>query len=63
MKPNTTEVSVGTGILFSEVEGHIAVITSITDTGYWVKEGDYIDCEITERFVEFDDYRIIGFYI
>lgn len=64
LEPNTG-ISLGVVVIFltddKEVR-HVAVVTNIEEEGFWVKEGNYVKCEITERYISFDDHRIIGFY-
>lgn len=63
LKPNT-EISLGVGALFSEEQGHVAVVVEILEDGFWVDEGDYKKCERTKRFIKFDNpyNKLIGFY-
>lgn len=67
IKPNTT-IRVGVGVLFNEEQGHIGVVTSIQEDGFWYKEGGYkIDddgtCHITEKFIQWDDQRSIDYLL
>ena len=62
-EPNTNTPEVMDGILLSyQTDEHIAVILRILSTGFWIAEGNYERCEYTERFIDFDDYHIRGFY-
>lgn len=58
LKANATPV-VGGGILFTYP--HVAVITSLTEEGIYIIEGNKTPCELTERIVSWDDPNIRGF--
>jgi hypothetical protein len=52
------------GVLFQyEKVYHVAVITKLAETGFWVKEGNYKRCEIGYRFVFWQDEAILGFML
>lgn len=62
IEPNT-EIEIGVVAIFNEKSGgHIGLVTRIGEKGFWVKESNYVKCEITERFIDFDDYRLVGYY-
>ena len=61
IKPNT-HIAIGVGVLFNDGDGHIAIVISIRENGFWIKEGDYKNCKITERFIEWTDDKLLGFY-
>jgi len=61
--PNGPPV-LGGGILFYYPKtdtSHLAVITDFTEYGYLVTEGNFKECEVTERVVEYNDRFITGF--
>lgn len=60
--PTNSTPIVGGVVLFDyETVGHVAVITKIEADGFWVYEGNYRECEITERFIKWTDKAIRGF--
>lgn len=60
--PNSTPY-VGGGVLInSRGIRHLSVIQAITEDGFFIKEGNYEACKIGERFLNFNDNSIIGFY-
>ena len=60
--PNT-DIEIGAVAIFREkLCGHIGVVTRIGDKGFWIKESNYVECEITERWISFEDHRLIGYY-
>jgi hypothetical protein len=59
LQPNA-RIEVGISALF--IENHIGVVSGIGKKGFWIKESNYVECEITERFINFNDYRLRGFY-
>jgi len=56
---------VGGGVLFKYGdnidEHHIAKTLWLLEYGMWVREANKIPCQITERFVSYNDESIIGF--
>lgn len=63
LKPNSTP-EIGALALFAyEGIDHVALITKIEANGFWVKEGNFKECEIGERFVWWIDPFIRGFYV
>lgn len=62
IEPNS-EIEVGAVAIFKTVNySHIAIVTNIKDSTFWVKEANYLKCQITEREINFDDERLVGFY-
>lgn len=62
IEPNT-EIEIGAVAIFREKNGgHIGVVTRIGEKGFWIKEANYVECEITERWISFEDKRLIGYY-
>lgn len=62
IKPNI-DIEIGAVAIFREKDGgHIGVVTKIGEKGFWIKESNYVECEITERFIDYTDYRLIGYY-
>lgn len=63
LKPNA-QISIGVLALFQfSNSSHVAYVTRIEEKGFWVKEGNYpIACEFSERFVDFGDWSLAGFY-
>lgn len=60
---SNTEICVGVVVILRTTDySHVAMVTAIEETGFWIKEGNYVKCKITERFIDFDDYRLKGFY-
>lgn len=57
---STPEVG-GLALFSYENTDHVAVITSISETGFTVVEGNYKRCQKTNRFIEWNDPRIRGF--
>lgn len=41
---------------------HVAVVDAVFDYGIWIKEGNYEECEYTERYVPLSDPRLKGFF-
>jgi len=62
IEPNA-EIEIGAVAIFREkIGGHIGVVTKIGKKGFWIKESNYVKCEITERWISFEDHRLIGYY-
>lgn len=62
LKPNT-EISVGALVIFKyKTLKHYAVVTSIEDDGFWIKESNYRQGEYTKRRILFTDSAIEGFW-
>jgi hypothetical protein len=61
IEPNTTP-AVGVLALFSYPKAdHVACVVYIGQHGFSVVEGNYERCEITRRFIEWDDPSLRGF--
>ena len=61
LKPNGEPV-IGGGILLKYPNNyHVAVIQEFRDEGFFVKEGNFKKCEITERLIKYNDPVITGF--
>lgn len=41
--------------------GHVALVTKVEDSGFWITEANYHSCKKTERFISNDYRRLIGF--
>ena len=52
---------VGGLVLFSYKVKHVAFITKLEETGFWVKEGNFIPCTVGVRFIRWNDPFITGF--
>ncbi len=61
LEPNSPPF-VGAAVLLDYKLAHIAVITEIRDDGYMITEANYKPCEITERFLPWDNAHLRGFY-
>jgi len=62
MEPNTG-IEIGAVAIFNEKDGgHIGIVTKIGKKGFYIKESNYVECEITERWISFEDNRLIGYY-
>ena len=60
--PNSS-IEIGAGALFDyDGIGHVAVITELGPTKFKVIEGNKIPCEIDERWIDYNDKFIRGFY-
>ncbi len=64
----STTPSVGAVAIFEYIDKHtfetvkhIAIITSLGDTGFYVKESNFVGCEYGKRFIEYSDSHIRGF--
>lgn len=60
LDPNI-EIEIGAVALFKG-ENHVGLVTGIGENVFRIKEANYLDCEITEREINFDDVRLTGFY-
>jgi hypothetical protein len=41
--------------------GHVAMVTKVEDSGFWITEANYHSCKKTERFIKNDYNRLVGF--
>lgn len=41
---------------------HVSVITKVDAHGVYVTESNYRHCEISERFIPYNSYRLAGFW-
>lgn len=41
--------------------GHVAMVTKVEDSGFWITEANYHSCKKTERFIRNDYNRLVGF--
>lgn len=62
LKPNTNYPHVGGVIILKYKEFHAAVIKKVTAGGIYVKEGNFEKCRITERRIDWNDPKIVGYY-
>jgi len=61
-KPNSVPTVGGLVLMRYGDLSHVAVIMAIMPGGIYVREGNYKKCEYSERFIQWDDSRIIGFW-
>lgn len=62
LEPNTP-VFVGAAALFRyPSEAHIAYVSGLEETCFWIKETNWKHGKYTERCVDYDDYALRGFY-
>ena len=62
LKSNTT-IFVGALALFKYPNfSHVAVVTKLEASGFWVHEGNYKLCEMTKRFILYNDPALRGFW-
>lgn len=63
---NNATPSVGNFALFSYGEGeekqHIAMITAITEKGFWIREANFKKCTKDTRFIFWNDLALRGFF-
>lgn len=59
--PNTPP-SVGVVAIFQYSEKHIALVTSLEEKGFWVKEANFEPAKIGKRFIQWNDPRLVGFW-
>lgn len=59
LKPNTFP-AVGHGVLFTY--GHLAVITEMSNDGFFIIESNFKKCKVTRRFIDWNSEFIKGFY-
>lgn len=57
--PNTSP-AVGKLVLING--NHVAVISKITEAGFWIKEANYTACKTGTRFIKWNDKSIRGFW-
>lgn len=62
LQPNTDLAVDVIAIFRTKDYSHVGLVTEIKEDGFLIKEGNYVECRITERFIKFGDYRLIGFY-
>lgn len=63
IQPNQTEPKVGGWVLTNEGQyGHVAIVTSITETEIYVIEKNKVPCEVTSRVISIDNPIIRGYY-
>ena len=60
--PNSTPHVGGIALFTYGKLGHVALITSIDDTGFTVKEGNYHRCQQDTRYVLWTDAHLTGFW-
>lgn len=41
---------------------HVAYVSKLENNGFWVKEANFKKCQKGERFVEWGNYALIGFW-
>lgn len=62
LEGNTVPVK-GAGVILQYPKSwHIAIITKLMEKGFLVKESNFQKCKITERFIEWNNIAIKGFY-
>ena len=63
LKPNSDIPVEGQVIIMKyHSGGHVAVIREITEEGYWIVEGNYHRCKVSERFIPKTYPHIVGFW-
>jgi hypothetical protein len=60
--PNTPYPRVKGLAIFQYKSKHIAVITSVLEDGFWVREANYIPYLMGKRFIKFDDPKLLGYW-
>lgn len=62
LRANTKKPEKGDGVLLTyETDEHIAVILDIVGDNFLIGEGNFRECQYTERLIPFDDIHIRGF--
>lgn len=62
IKPNSYPVKNGLVLFSYKNDDHVAKIIKFFNDGFWVREGNFDECQITERFVSFKDPYLKGFW-
>lgn len=52
----------GVVILKYGSDSHVAYIFRVTGEGLFIGEGNFDECEYTERLISFDDPAIVGYW-
>jgi hypothetical protein len=60
--PNTTPIVGSVAILQYKVP-HLAYVTALEETGFWVKESNYVPGKIGTRFIKWNEKTIKGYWI